>query len=308
MPEEPFEPTIAAIVTSFNPSSDLIDHVRGLKNVVTHVLVVDDGSTLDPAVILRTLEEDGITVIRLPRNSGIATALNEGIRRARALWEPDWILTMDQDSTLDDSYTRNALRTAQDVLAMGMHPGLVSPESHNGKPVKVLNGSDRPVQAFDPMQSGCLIPVSVLDEVGLFDESLFIDCVDTDFNLRIRAAGYSTPVGVGCNIKHSLGETRPMTLMGRPVRVGGRDLQILYHSPVRVYYITRNIWVMVRRYFSSNPVWMMRRLWMEIESNLVRLAFGPRRAKFGYAWLIGIRDAVALDLGQIRPRDQAKLN
>lgn len=307
MSEDPFEPTIAAIVTSFNPSADLIDHVRGLKNVVTHVLVVDDGSTQDPAVILRTLEEDGITVIRLPRNSGIARALNEGIRRARALWEPDWILTMDQDSTLDDSYTQNALQTAQDVAARGMRLGLVSPESHNGKPVKFLNGSERPVQAFDPMQSGCLIPVSVLDEVGLFDESLFIDCVDTDFNLRIRAAGYSTPVGVGCNIKHSLGETRPMTLMGRPVRVGGRDLQILYHSPVRVYYITRNIWVMVRRYFSSNPAWMMRRLWMEIESNLVRLAFGPRRAKFGYAWLIGIRDAVALDLGQIRPRDQAKL-
>jgi rhamnosyltransferase len=308
MSEERFEPTIAAIVTSFNPSSDLIDHVRGLKTVVAHVLVVDDGSTVDPAVILRTLEEDGITVVRLPRNSGIATALNEGIRRARALWEPDWILTMDQDSTLDDSYTRNALRTARDVLATGMRPGLVSPESHNGKPVKVLNGSERPLQAFDPMQSGCLIPVSVLDEVGLFDESLFIDCVDTDFNLRIRAAGYSTPVGVGCNIKHSLGETRPMTLMGRPVRVGGRDFQILYHSPVRVYYITRNIWVMVRRYFSRNPVWMMRRLWMEIESNLVRLAFGPRRAKFGHAWLIGIRDAVALDLGKIRPRDQAKLN
>lgn len=307
MSEESFEPTIAAIVTSFNPSDDLIHHVRGLKNHVAHVLVVDDGSTEDPTAILGTLEEEGITVFRLSQNSGIARALNEGIRRARAVWEPEWILTMDQDSTLDDSYTRNALRTAQDGAAIGMRVGLVSPETHNGKPVKVLSGSGMPVQAFDPMQSGCLIPVSVLDDVGLFDESLFIDCVDTDFNLRIRAAGYSTPVGLGCNIKHSLGETRPMRLMGRQVRVGGQDFQILYHSPVRVYYITRNIWVMVRRYFSSNPVWMMRRLWMEIESNLVRLAFGPRRAKFGYAWLIGIRDAVALDLGQIRPRDQARL-
>jgi rhamnosyltransferase len=307
MSEAAFQPTVAAVVTSFNPSYDIVSHVSHLRKLVQYVVVVDDGSSQDVSPILQALKEDGITVVRQPRNSGIASALNEGIRRARALWEPDWIITMDQDSTLGDNYVENALRSFQNAAAQGMRVGLVSPESHNLKPVKALHANEDIVQAFDPMQSGCLIPVRVLDEIGLYDESLFIDCVDTDFNLRVRAAGYATAVGVGCDIRHSLGETRPMTIMGRHVRVAGQDLQIIHHSPVRVYYITRNIWRMVVRYFSTNRVWMLRRLWMEVESNIVRLAFGPRRTKFMRAWLIGIRDASAGHSGRIRPQDAVKL-
>ncbi|MDT0167627.1 glycosyltransferase [Pseudarthrobacter sp. BRE9] len=310
MIEAAFQPTVAAVVTSFNPSVDIISRVTLLQKHVRYVLVVDDGSSQDSSRILSVLEEGGITVVRQSRNSGIASALNEGIRRARILWKPDWILTMDQDSTLGDDYVENALRSVNNAAAQGMRVGLVSPESHNAKPVKTLHGNEQNedvVQAFDPMQSGCLIPVSVLDEVGLFDESLFIDCVDTDFNLRIRAAGYSTPVGVGCDIAHSLGETRPMTILGRPLRVGGQDLQIIHHSPVRVYYITRNIWLMVVRYFSKNRIWMLRRLWMEVESNIVRFVFGPHRIKFLRAWLTGIRDAISGHSGRIRPKDAAKL-
>ncbi|WP_411373713.1 glycosyltransferase [Arthrobacter sp. MPF02] len=307
MPAEEFDPTVAAVVTSFNPPVELISHVRLLKELVPYVLVIDDGSNQDALPVLRNLEEDGITVVLQPQNSGIAAALNEGIKHARSLWQPDWILTMDQDSLLGHNYVKNALQSVQNATAKGMRVGLLSPESHNKKRVKVLNGSDDIVQAFDPMQSGCLIPVTVLDEVGLFDESLFIDCVDTDFNLRVRAAGYSTPVGIGCDISHSLGETRPMRVMGRPVRVGGQDLQVIHHSPVRVYYITRNVWLMVVRYFSTDPTWMLRRLWMEVESNIVRLAFGPQRIKFVLAWLTGIRDALTGRSGPIQPRDEAKL-
>jgi rhamnosyltransferase len=307
MSEAAFEPTVAAVVTTFNPSVDILSHVSHLRKLMQYVLVVDDGSSQDASSILQALEEDGVTVVRQPLNSGIANALNRGIKHARTLWEPDWILTLDQDSTLGDNYVKNALQSVQNAAAKGMRIGLVSPESHNARPVKTLNRSDDIVQAFDPMQSGCLIPVIVLDEVGLFDESLFIDCVDTDFNLRIRAAGYSTPVGVGCDIQHSLGESRPMTIMGRHLRVAGEELQIIHHSPVRVYYITRNIWVMVVRYFSTNRIWMSRRLWMEVESNIVRLAFGPQRTRFLRAWLTGIRDAVGGHSGRIRPEDAAKL-
>ena len=307
MSEAAVEPVVAAVVTSFNPSADIESHVGHLRNQVRHVLVVDDGSSPDATPVLSALEETGITVVRQPQNSGIASALNEGVRQARMLWEPDWILTMDQDSTLGEDYVKRALRSMANATAGGLRVGLVSPESHNGKPVKVLSASEDILQAFDPMQSGCLIPVSVLDEVGLFDESLFIDCVDTDFNLRIRAAGYTTPVGVGCDIGHSLGETRPMTIMGHRLRVGGQDLQVIHHSPVRVYYITRNIWVIASRHFSKNRLWMLRRLWMEVESNIVRLVFGPQRPKFMRAWAAGIRDAIAGRSGRIPAQDAAKL-
>src|SRR3712207_1574292 len=132
-----FDPTVAAVVTSFNPSVELISHIRLLRKLVPDVLVIDDGSSQDALPILRNLEEDGITVVRQAQNSGIAAALNEGIKRARSLWQPDWILTMDQDSLLGHNYVKNALRSVQNATAKGMRVGLVSPESHNKKPVKI---------------------------------------------------------------------------------------------------------------------------------------------------------------------------
>jgi len=38
--------------------------------------------------------------------------------------------------------------------------------------------------------SGCLIPADVLRDVGLMDDALFIDHVDTDWCMRARARGY----------------------------------------------------------------------------------------------------------------------
>ena len=94
-----------AVVSLFNADEHVLANAAALLAQVGHVVVVDDGSSQDPAPVLRQLEDLGCTVERLAENSGIAAALNAGIAVALSSGEqPAFILTMDQDSLLDGGY------------------------------------------------------------------------------------------------------------------------------------------------------------------------------------------------------------
>lgn len=302
------DPTVVAVVSAFNPPSDLVSRVRKLSAQVTHVVVVDDGSPNANIEVWRKLSIAGAEVLHHAENRGIAAALNTGVNAAFAFKPDAWILTMDQDSELADGYIASALTTFRQVSAQGLKVGLVAAGKHNGYPVKMLKNRRGLLEAFDPMQSGCLIPGGVIRDVGPLDESLFIDGVDTDFNARLRVLGYSLPASIGSNLHHELGKPNRVVLFNRIVHFRGRPLALTYHTPLRVYYITRNSFVIGRRYLRDSPVWMLKRLWMEVESNLVRLAFGPDRRAYALAWRYGIRDALRHQLGKADKEKSMRLS
>lgn len=297
---------VVAVVSAYNPSDDLTENVRCLKSHVNRVIVVDDGSPQDVRNVLAAVEDLGVTVVRLAENSGIAAALNAGIKHARTLWNPEWVVTMDQDSRFDGDYINSALATARgsrDPNSVAM----IAAQSHNGANLPVLRDAVEP-EIFDPMQSGTLIRASTFDRVGYLNEELFIDCVDSEFNARVRNAGLRALAGVGCDLNHSLGHTRPLKVLGWRVRLNGRPISVHYHPPFRVYYITRNSIVMARKYFRKQPGWVLRRLNMELQSNIIRFVYGPERRKHGIAVFFGVRDAFASRMGRIDPDLSARLH
>lgn len=288
----------AAVVSSYNPDDTLPAHVESLLQQVQNVVVVDDGSPHDVDAVLAKVETLGALVVRLDRNSGIAAALNAGIRRAREEWDPAWIMTMDQDSRLTTDYVSKALAS---VDADGLQPApiaAVCAERHNGIPLPTMDFRRRR-EIFDPMQSGTLYRSEAFSQVGYLDESLFIDCVDSEFNARLRRAGYHLAIGSGCDLVHSLGKSRPMAFLGWHARIGEKKLYVYEHAPFRVYYITRNSLNLARRYARSQPVWVARRIYMELQSHAVRVLFGPRRKQNVVAMIAGVRDAATGHLGPI---------
>ncbi|MCO4274862.1 glycosyltransferase [Pseudarthrobacter sp. HLT3-5] len=299
MTQHDTEPSVVAVVAAFGPSVSLVGTVRDLLNQVSHVVVVDDGSPITAGPVLKELIDAGATVVRQPRNSGIAAALNAGIDEARAQWDPDFFLTLDQDSSPTEQYVRLALDTYRRALTAGHRVGFITASEYSGHPVPVLHGKGPFTQPFDPMQSGFLIPRSTLDYVGPFEEGLFIDGVDSEYTMRTRAAGLAVLVGEGCEIEHDLGEREPSTLFGRPVRILGREISYNYHSPSRVYYICRNGTLLTRRYLLKDPGWVARRLVEEFKAHLLRFAFSPGRLKLANAAVTGFRDALRGTTGRI---------
>ena len=188
---------VSGVVSTFNPGPENVANVKWLLLFVEHVVVVDDGSPGEVSHALAEMEKAGALVVRLKNNSGIARALNVGIREATDRWNPEWILTMDQDSRLTGNYVSSALATArasQDPDSVGM----VCAESHNHSPLPTWGGRKEP-QIFDPMTSGSLVRTSTFAQIGSFDEGFFIDCVDSEFNARLREHGLRALAGRGCN-------------------------------------------------------------------------------------------------------------
>lgn len=283
----------AAVIAAYSPPDALVEAVRQLGHQLGHIVVVDDGSPADSAPVFARLAEAGATVVHQGTNQGIAAALNAGIRTATEKWSPDFFLTLDQDSLVNEHYVELAHRTYADALAAGLDVAFVCAASYSGHPVPTIPSQDGFLHAFDPMQSGFMVPATTLARIGPFDEGLFIDGVDSEFTIRARSAKLAVIVGRGCDIEHDLGQRREGTLLGRPVRVGGVALSYNYHSPSRVYYICRNGTILTRRYALKAPRWVARRLLEELKAHLLRFAFSPGRITLlraaGHGFLDGAR-------------------
>lgn len=292
----------AAVIAAFNPDDELLSNAESIGVQVDELIVVDDCST-SPASesIFDRLSETGAKVLRLSSNSGIAAALNRGLEELEATTRPDFVLTFDQDSLPVPRYVANALATYDRATAKGQRVGFVSAETFSGHRVPALGTSIGLPEAFDPMQSGFFIPYSTLADVGNFETGFFIDCVDSEFTARVRAAGYRIIIGEGCEVGHRLGARLPAKVLGRPLRLRGDDLSFNYYSPFRMYYIMRNGTTLARRYWRRNPVWVMRRMLEDAKAQLLRFAFSPDRRYLAIAAWEGFVDSCRGRQGRISP-------
>jgi rhamnosyltransferase len=289
---------VAAVIAAYNPDDDLLGNATAISQQVDELVVVDDSSTspTSPA-IFEQLRARGIAVLHQPGNSGIAAALNRGM--AELSVAPDFILTFDQDSLPVEDYVSRALDTYERATTSGLKVGFVCPESFSGHKVPTQGLSNGFPEAFDPMQSGFVIPASTFTAIGNFDAGFFIDCVDSEFTARARAAGYSVIVGGGCEVGHQLGARIPAKVLGRPIRLRGFEVSFNYYSPFRMYYIMRNGTTLVRRYWRTNPAWILRRLAEEFKAQLLRFSFSPDRKYLTIAAWEGFLDSCRGKQGRI---------
>ena len=290
-------PVVCAVVASFNPGPELVDIARGVLRQVDALVVVDDGST-GGADVFEELEAAGAVIVH-QQNSGIAGALNAGIAEARRRSGPELVLTLDQDSRPADDYVERAVAAWQEARRRGVRVAFVSAESYSGRPAPTDGSVAGLTRAFDPMQSGWLVPESTFEAVGLFETDLVIDGVDSELTARCRSLGLDPVIGRGCALEHGQGERLPAVLLGRRVRVGGLDVSYNRHTPVRVFYLTRNGTLLTRRHLRGQPGWVLRRLAEEAKAHLLRLAFSPDRALLLRAMAAGWHAGLAGRTGRI---------
>jgi rhamnosyltransferase len=94
------------------------------------------------------------------------------------------------------------------------------------------------------ISSGALFGRDALEALGLMDEALFIDHLDTEWFLRAEAAGWHSFGVCDAVMDHGLGE--------RTVRVWlGRWRYLPVHQPFRYYYVYRNSVLLWRRSYPS---------------------------------------------------------
>ncbi|MDP3988170.1 MAG: glycosyltransferase family 2 protein [Candidatus Levybacteria bacterium] len=211
---------IAIVILNFNGEKDTLECLKSLEKVNVQnsevkIIVVDNGSS-------QKFKVEDLKVIREEVNLGYSGGNNVGIKKALD-WGADYILLLNNDTIVD----KDLIGEMVNVAEADEKTGIIAPkiyfekgfEFHKdrykkedlGKVIwyagavmdwKNLIGHHRGVDEVDMGQydkegetdfaSGCcmLIKRKVFEKIGLFDKKYFLYYEDSDFNQRVKRAGF----------------------------------------------------------------------------------------------------------------------
>lgn len=241
---------VAAIIVSYNPDKNLLDSVNLLISQVEKIIIVDNGSIEEKRKdisSIKDIDNERIEVIFNEENLGIATALNIGVREALKQGF-NWILTMDQDSKASKDMVEKMFEVYNNIdekerkSILSIFPNFVDERIQSIEENSVMNTYEY-VDA--DITSGNLVKAEVFDKVGFFDDSLFIDLVDTDFCMRLNEKNIKMIKVRDAILYHSLGESQSVkSILGK--------FNTSNHSALRRYYMTRNRFYIWEKYKDLN--------------------------------------------------------
>ncbi len=233
------------IVTYQTKINEFTDILKKHQDNFQQVIIVNN----TPEIDVSKFQSKQLTIINNQDNIGLSAALNVGIKEAKRLGFK-MVALFDQDTELPPNFTQQMLHY------INQYPGdksvaVYSPVFHN----HVINETGRHIN-FKPFRlirdpvvetedyahphyvitSGSIIPIKVLDDVGLMREELFIDFVDIEWCLRARQQGYEIVAINKVMIDHYLGDYA-VSFMGHHYPI---------HSPLRMYYYFRNAMYLYR--------------------------------------------------------------
>jgi rhamnosyltransferase len=290
---------IFSISVTFNPDIHLLDRqINSLGFQVECIIIIDNGSSnLDELVpyLENKKNQSGQRIIAVynGKNRGLGYAQNIGIKKAFENGAND-ILLLDQDSVLTENFIQELLDTRDLLTKQNIRVGAIGPvyysESTNeiypitkfwGPFIKRIEPSSKPEEASFLIASGCFINNKVIEDIGLMNEDLFIDCIDVDWSFRAQEKGYKLYVSPKAKMMHIIGEKR--------INIAGRSIAV--HSPLRRYYLFRNSIFMVRsRYIPIG--YKLREITFNAFRLLVYLSLSKDRLRYLKYSLTGFKDGL----------------
>lgn len=290
---------VTAVVVTFHPRPEAGEGIAAALEQAERVVVVDNGSTEEELAAVAALRDARVELLRNAANEGIAAAQNRGIRRARERGAA-FVLLLDQDSVAAPGMAAALRAACADpgvgiAAAVASDPGQRKPPqfltSADGRACEIREATAGPVRnLLFAIASGSLVPAATFDRAGLMREDFFVDWVDIEFGLRVRAAGLDIVAVPEARLRHRLGEYEERTLAGRIVPV-------THHSALRRYYQARNRRWTKRLHGRAFPGFF-RAMKRGARLDLLRLLLFER-GRIGKLWAT-FRGALAGTFGRIR--------
>ncbi len=232
---------VSFVIPTWNGISLLPDCLRSIQKQTyspIEVIVVDNGSTDGSAEFMRSGFSEA-RIIALGTNRGFAVAVNAGIREAKG----EFIALVNNDVELDAAWTfamtevlrrhadagsaackmfkadsRKTIDAVGDGLTKGGNPlTLGSAEEDIGQ-----YNQERTV--FAACAGAAMYRKSMLEGIGLFDESFISYYEDADLSYRAQLAGYQCVYTPDAVCYHKRGATAGKIQHDYPVRMQERNL------------------------------------------------------------------------------------
>lgn len=218
------QPFISVIIPNWNGARYMpgcLDSLRAQSYRNFETIVVDNGST-DGSDCLVEEKYPEVRLLRMGRNLGFAAGVNEGIRSAQG----DLIALLNNDAEADPEWLavlasaarehheagffackvllfdrRDHIHSAGDFYGRNGVPG------NRGVWEKDTGQYDREEFVLAACGAASGWRRSLLEDVGPFDESLFMYCEDVDLSLRAQLRGYRCLYLPGSRVYHRLSAT-----------------------------------------------------------------------------------------------------
>ena len=219
---------ITAGIVTFNPDLDrLKENVNAILPQVDRVIIFDNGSENRESI--EQEYQDRAAIIKSEKNVGIAAALNGLMKKSEELGAT-WMISLDQDSVCSQNFCEQ-MRT---YLYKEDNFGIVAPVIVDRNVGIVGHNPEKEYKSVRTcITSGAFTKVKVWQEIGGYDESMFIDSVDFEFCYRVRKAGYKVIQVRNVQLLHEIGNSEKRKFLFWTIDVKN-------HSAFRKYYIARN--------------------------------------------------------------------
>lgn len=297
---------MASITVTFNPdAARLAAQLTALAAQVSRMIVVDNGSRLPVREELHALLDPGVLArtqwLALEENQGLARGFNVGVREARS-WGARFALLLDHDSIPARDMVGHLV--AAHAAGDGVPVAATGPRVHDERDDREFpfirlawprnrqlhcSGPDGTVACDFLISSGCLLSLQAFEEIGEFDETLFIDNVDLEWCFRARSRGYALFGACGARLDHRLGDER-LAILNR--------YEIVVHSPERLYYMTRNRLLLYWRGYMPLS-WKLKDAVRGVAKCAATMALVQPRGEYARMTLRAFRDAAARRGGKL---------
>jgi GT2 family glycosyltransferase len=217
-------PTVTVVVPTLEADETLVECLASLERQTFsdfEVIVVDNSG--------RSVAKSGgrVQVIANHRNVGFGAAVNQAFRQSGA----PYLAVLNDDATAHPGWLEALLGAMEPRPDVGMCASQVRHASDGSLDsagmLLCMDGSSkqrghlespasyaRKEEALLPSGSAAFYRREMLQEIGLFDESFFLYCEDTDLGLRARWAGweclYVPEAQVEHRYSHSAGQASPL--------------------------------------------------------------------------------------------------
>lgn len=275
---------VYSIIVCYNPDLIILNNLIESITKQSVKIVIVDNSEVNNLSKLKSCD-----ILTLGENQGISFAQNKGIEYAKSKGANVFVF-FDQDSEIESNFFKNILKniTINDLSVFS--PLIINKISNEifpsirfncfGLTKKVyFSKNSEPALVDLIISSGSCVNLKTLNFVGLMDENLFIDFVDTDWSLRCKEKKVPIYIIPKAILKHSIGESSFKFL----------NFTFFSHNNKRVYYQIKNCIYLFNK--SHAPVlFVMKEILSLLFHDFVLFFFSKNKIQFLKSSFLGFVD------------------
>lgn len=222
---------IAAVVVWYNPEKEDVLNIGSYESEVEEVIIVDNSTNKNIDVVDAISKYKKVNYIDMKGNVGLAKALNIGCQKA---YDDgcDFVLTMDQDAYFE----KNSVNFMKEKLSKNeisvLGPRIRTMINRNGN-IEFNSNIKSGKENQWVITAGMILNLNDWNDVGKFDERLFIEFIDVEYCLKIYIAKKRVDICPEALLNIMQGNTTAHKILGKTVYANNG-------SAIRTFYLFRN--------------------------------------------------------------------